>query len=243
MIRIHFFQHTYIVILSFFALGLLSSCESKQSVNVTTDNITEGVLEYVMEYPYLDSNDIGLKLLPESMVLTFKDDKYRSETVGGMGLFVAGFVSDNENKVMDYYMKMLSTKYITRFTTKGVEKFNSKFPAFRTEKLDATKTIAGLKCYGVKIIFYDNPVDDYVVWYTKDIKMSQPNWCNPYKSIDGVLMQYTVQREGLVARMTATNLILDKITVNEMKLPLDYKVVSNKKLIRKMEEAFLGFDY
>ena len=133
-------------------------------------NLSEGQIIYKISYPYLDSNDISLNLLPKEMTLTFKGDHYKAESIGGMGLFAAGFISDNKEKTMDYFMKVISSKYASRFTNKGVKRFHSDFPSYRLEKLDTTRNIAGMDCNATRVIFYNN-IDDLaskIKYYSKN---------------------------------------------------------------------------
>ncbi len=43
--------------------------------------------------------------------------------------------------------------------------------------------------------------------------------------------------------LSMTLIISDSLDINEFNVPLNYKVISNKALIRKMEEVFGGFEY
>ena len=56
-------------------------------------------------------------------------------------------------------------------------------------------------------------------------------------------MEYQVQQEGLVLKMTANSVQRDSISPDYFKVPLDFKIVSNQTLTRKMKEAFMSFDY
>ena len=201
------------------------------------------MIEYKITYPNLDSNDIGLNLLPQKMIFKFKDNKYRIHSEGGMGLFVTGFISNNEEKKMDYFLKMISAKFVSRFNTKGLKHLHEDFPAYRLDPIDSSRTIAGLHCKGTKVVYYSNVVSDHEIWYTDQIELTEPNWCSPFKNIPGVMMSYQVQRSGLVIRFEADKISQDSIPDSEFRVPLEYKAVSNKKLVRKLEEAFIGFEY
>ncbi len=231
-----------ILTLGLFVSLIFSGC-SDDKKPVSGDGITQGVIQFNVTYPYLDSNDIGLKLLPEQMTMTFKDDLYRVESEGGMGLFLAGFISHGKEQTMDYFMKIIGQKMVSRFTLKAMKQFHHEFPAYRLEFLDSTKTIAGLPCKAAKVIFFDNVVSDYTIWYTDQILIENPNWCSPFPKIEGVMLEYIIQRDGLVIHFQANDVVPGVIDPSTFAIPLDYKVVSNKKLIYKMEEAFMGFDY
>jgi len=120
------------IILLLLTVLFLTSCEGEKKSVFNENGITEGVINYTVSYPYLDSNDLGLNILPKSMDFTFKNNKYRIESIGGMGLFAAGYVSDNEKLEMDYFLKMISSKFVSRFNEKGVKisPYNSLFSLF-----------------------------------------------------------------------------------------------------------------
>jgi hypothetical protein len=222
----------------------LISCSGDENENyIAPGALNEGTIEFDVSYPYLDSNDIGLNLLPQKMLMKFKDGKYRIESEGGMGLFLTGYISDSKKKQMDYFLKIISSKFVSRFNDKGLKKLHKEFPAYRMEELDSTIEIAGYTCRGVKIIYYSNVVSDHNIWFTNEINLPESNWCNPFPDIKGVLLAYQVQRNGLVIDFKASRIINDSISDNNFKVPLDYRVISNRALIRKMEEAFIGFEY
>jgi hypothetical protein len=205
--------------------------------------VSEGSIEFNVTYPYLDSNDIGLNLLPSTMTMVFKNNKYRVESTGGMGLFLTGYVSDNDKKQMDYFLKIISQKFISRYSAKGLKSLHKDFPSYRLETLDSTRTIAGMECYGYKVVYYSNVVGDHYIWATDQIDLVGSNWCNPFPQIPGVMLAYQVQRSGLVINFEASKFTPSKLSDADFKTPLDYKVISNRALIRKMEEAFIGFEY
>ena len=49
-------------------------------------NISEGTIEYDVTYPELDSGNIMLEMLPSTMVMQFKDGKFRSELKTAAGI-------------------------------------------------------------------------------------------------------------------------------------------------------------
>lgn len=233
----------YRVIFLLLTIATLTSCEEETKSVFNKNGITEGAINYNVTYPYLDSNDLGLNILPKTMDFSFKNHMYRIESVGGMGLFAAGYVSNNTEKNMDYFLKMISSRFVSRFNVKGVKKLHKEFPAFRLEKIDSSKTIAGYKCSGYKVVYYSNVVQDHNIWFTTDINIPDVNWCSPYAEIEGVLLEYQLQRDGLVINFKANSVSNKKIDDELFSIPVNYKVIPNRALVRKMEEAFMGFDY
>ena len=52
----------------------LASCKQKTESVFYKDGISEGIIEFSVSYPYLDSNDLALKMLPNKMEMTFGKD-------------------------------------------------------------------------------------------------------------------------------------------------------------------------
>ena len=81
------------------------------------------------------------------------------------------------------------------------------------ELTDETKVIAGLTCH--KAVVTTQPSNEtFDVYYTNEIRLSDPNMTNPYKQIDGVLMEFQLSLSGLKMRFTADNF------ENSLKTPL-----------------------
>jgi hypothetical protein len=70
------------------------------------------------------------------------------------------------------------------------------------EPTDETRTIVGLECKR-SIVRLGDTGESFDIYYTNDIKLADPNMTNPYKKIDGVLVEFQLSLSGLKMKFTA----------------------------------------
>jgi hypothetical protein len=87
------------------------------------------------------------------------------------------------------------------------------------------------------VTFADNKTKPFDVWYTNELNIKDPNWTNPYKEIDGVLMEYQLKKYHLELRFNCTSVSKASIDESIFQLPSDYKIITPQ----EMEKKFEGF--
>ncbi len=196
----------------------------------------EGVIEY--DAAPIDANNPMASLAPSKMSLKYKDDKTCMEISAGMGLFFTTVISNPETKTLTQTVKLLNKKVFHVFDSQAIEKEVAKMPAITIEQTTETKEIAGYKCKKAIVKFNDNSHPPFSIYYTDAIKIADANWNSPFKQIDGVLMEYQVDKYGMEMKFTAKT--VNKIEVDDatFESPKDYKEVSQKEL----DEMFQAFD-
>jgi hypothetical protein len=58
------------------------------------------------------------------------------------------------------------------------------------KKTDDTGEIIGFKCQRAEVILPSMPDSVFEIWYTDEINIDRPNSANPFKEIDGVLLNF-----------------------------------------------------
>ena len=113
----------------------------------------------------------------------------------------------------------------------------SKIPPHKITFGTQEKTIAGYKCKNatVKVLHKTKPYT-IEVWYTDEIKVSNPNWCTPYKEIKGMLMEYQVEKLDVVMKFTATKVEMTEFTPEEFTLPEGYKKISYQEMEESLQQ-------
>lgn len=197
--------------------------------------ISEGIIEYDAEV--LDKNNPMADLAPDKMIVKFKDNKSSVDLSAGMGLFSTTFISDPDTKTMLQLVKLLNKKFAYIMDSTAVKKEIDSAGVITIEKTSETKTIAKFKCKKARVTFPGNTHPPYDVWYTNEINIQDPNWSNPYKEIDGVLMEYQMNRYGLAMKFTAKNVTKADVDDTSFELPDEYKLISKE----EMDELFKAF--
>lgn len=174
-------------------------------------------------------------LAPNKMTVKFKNNKSSAEMSAGMGLFSTTFISDPENKSMTQLVKLLNKKFSLVQDENSVKRENSSYPVEITPCKE-TKMIAGYKCEKAHVKLKDESASEFDIYYTKDLNIKNPNFANPYFTIDGVLMEYQMKKFGLEMKFTAKSVVNEDVDDESFELPSGYKPISEK----EMNDLFMG---
>ncbi|MCX7954197.1 MAG: hypothetical protein N3A01_03290 [Bacteroidales bacterium] len=194
---------------------------------------SEGVIEYDIKYLQSEKENPLISLLPTTLVYKYKDDKIMQKIEGWMGVFhLAGIVRLKENYKAGY-MKILGEKYVFETTVDGVSFGYDPYNKMVLKPVDSTKIIAGLKCKGVEVYLNDSTKPSFVVYYTDEIKIENPNCNNPFKEIKGVLMEYRMTFQKIPMKITARRVSNESVPEDEFVVPDGYQHVT----LEKMQEV------
>jgi len=173
--------------------------------NLTTKEISSGVIEYTISYPNPSEVTMSMDLMPKSVTYRFNKNKTCSEISAGMGALKTIVLTDFEKKSIVQTLNLLGKKYKVEFDKTDIDSLNNAEPALKIEFTEETKKIAGYDCYKVKCSTKDanGALINFDVFYTKTIKAPNVNWFGMYKNIDGMLMEYRVKRYGITMNFTA----------------------------------------
>ena len=173
--------------------------------NLTTKEITAGVIEYDITYPNPSEVTMSMDLMPKSVTYRFNENKTCSEISAGMGALKTIVLTDFEKKNIIQTLNLLGKKYKVEFDKADIDSLNNAEQALKIEHTEETKKIAGYDCFKVKCSTKDanGAIINFDVFYTKTIKAPHVNWFGMYKGIDGMLMEYRVKRYGITMHFTA----------------------------------------
>lgn len=186
-------------------------------------DISEGVIEYDVTYPDLDSNNIMLEMLPDKMVMTFKKDKYKSELKTAAGIIEMAVLADASTHTMYNMVKIFSDRYVLRLNHSQAKEMTDVLPPFNTEFLQEWETIANARCQKVLLDFGTSKSESYLFYFTDEINLVDPNWCTPYDQIKGVLLDYRIENYNMDMRLKATKIIPGKVDDAEFVIDDSYQ--------------------
>lgn len=187
----------------------------------------EGTIEYTASV--VDQANPMASLAPSKMIIKFKNNKSCAEMSAGMGLFSTSFISDPEKKTLTQLVKLLNKKLSLVQTEADIAKENANYK-FDLTPLKGVKTIAGYKCQSAHVKMHDDFETEFDIFYTTDLKISNPNFANPFHMIDGVLMEYQMKKFGLEMKFTAKTVKKEDIDDSTFELPADYKPISAEEM-------------
>ncbi len=214
---------------------LLTGCQ-KIEETLYGDRIQEGVIHYDVSFPYSQPEE-GLmsSMLPSKMKMKFEKGRYVTELTAGFGMFKMRFIANNKERVLHHALEMMKKKIVVEVNEKGARKMLEDFPELRIMPSDETDSLAGLPCKKAIGLFASPEEPPMDIFHTDRIALKDPNWCNQFREIKGVLLGYEVKRFGRRMRLRATK-IEKKEVPDEAFSTEGYKKVSVEKMNSTMEE-------
>ncbi len=182
----------------------------------------EGSIDYDVSYPDIDEkNDMMAAGLPDQAVYRFKGNKTVTHLSGMMGLIAMDYIADETTKTAIQTLVLFQNKYVAYLDEPLVKKVNSGYVKEVKLVPGEKKKIAGFNCLkAVALLESGKEVD---VWYTKEIGTPGTNWSNPYYKIDGVLIEFEIEKYGITMKLTAKSFSKDKVKDEDFTVPSDYK--------------------
>ena len=151
------------------------------------------------------------------------------EVEGWLGIFKSSFIKNRNDSQAVTLLKMLNKKYCYRGQGKdgyiGFEAYDS----IRIISDNITKNILGFECKHAKAILNSKNIE-FDIYYTDKIKIKDPNKFTPYHNIQGVLMDFQIEMNGLPMHLTATEFKSVKINDKVFKIPEEYKDVEKQEI-------------
>ncbi len=231
------------ILLTVLLAPILSGCDLiREKVDGVFDQrISEGVIHYKVSFPYSEESGLMASLLPDEMTMWFKDNIYVTELSAGMGMFKTRFIADSKEHRLTHMLKIMNKKMVLELDSLGTQEFLKDFPAMTVLKAQGMDSIAGAPCQRAVGIYHAPSKRAMNIFYTDRVDIDQPNWCNQFQVLDGVLLYYEMERFGKRMRLEATSIehksVDDKVFSTE-----GYDPVSKDQMKAKMEEIVKSFN-
>ena len=189
--------------------------------------ISEGSIEY--SATVVDKSNSMASMAPSKMIIKFKKNKSCVEMSAGMGLFNTSFVSNPETHTLLQLVKLLNKKFWMMQDENEIKKEIEDYK-IEIKPTDETKIIAGYNCKKSIVHYKDDSSPDFDIYYTKELNIVNPNFANPFYTIDGVLMEYQMKKFGLEMKFVAKKVTKETVEDATFQVPDDYKKISQKEM-------------
>jgi hypothetical protein len=199
--------------------------------------VKEGVIEYDITYPKVDPNSMMVSGLPSKAFLRFKNNNMVNDMSGMMGLISITYISNQTTKKVAQTLTLINKKYVSDISTDEMKQMNDSYLTGITQGKN-TEVIAGLKCKEAIVKLVNG--EEVHVFYTNEIGIKNPNWSNPYSKIDGVMMDFTMERYGLAMHLKAKSVLAQKVDDAAFDIPDDHKKISFAELEKILQELNPG---
>ncbi len=223
------YKYSYFIALLIVLIISLNSCNESSDIKRTK----EGVIEF--EINYLDNarkNPLIL-LLPKLMITEFKNNSTYS-TIEGF-LFKLNYITNYEKGKNATLFQIVDKKYMYLTDTSAAPFGYKRDNIVTITYTEKEKTIAGLKCNHAIAIF-QNSKDTVELYYTTQLNIKNPNSNNPYKDIEGVLLEFTVNMTGIHMQFIAKKIRKKDIDSQHFEIPKDYIMVTKEEMEKTVNE-------
>lgn len=203
--------------------------------------ISEGLIEYEVTYPKLEEGSVLAELLPTKMLMKFKDDRFISELSAGFGMFKMNIVSDTEDREFWQLVKLINERFKVSYNEEKAANSLRNFPAVSIRETGKTKFIAEMECMEAVVTIQGDSAESFTIYYTDKIRLEKPNWFTQFSGIEGVLMEYQVERYNICTRFSAVQVSKQEIADEELDVPEDYQEIAEHEMDEKLINIFNSF--
>lgn len=195
----------------------------------------EGEIFYNIKY-IKNPSSLPADLLPRELVISFRKDKIHTELNTPIGNSGVINIVNPEEGIYDTYLNMLSFKYCYSGSADDVAPGFSSMNEMSFRETGGRSVICGLNCREVEVTLKTKGIRRYI-WYTDEIKVTNPNAMTPFKEIKGVLMDFFYILGEAEMEFTADEVLVREISDSKFTRKENYRKVSGTfldSLIHKM---------
>ena len=216
---------------SLLLLFLILSLSQCKDTPFKSDKISEGYIEYDVQY-LGDSIDRFIQsFLPDKMKIKFKNHNTKNTLKCMSGLFTITNIKKYKKSTNITLVNFIDKKYKYIESNKDPSLFFQQRPDIIIKHTDSTKQIAGYTCKESKIIYPTKKLNNnqqFSIYHTDKIDIKGFNKQTPFESIDGVLLEFQLLFYGIPMKFTATKVTGKEIPAKEFKVPGNYKRINRK---------------
>ena len=213
------------IILVLLSALMLFSCQRQQ----TSKEIYEGTIVYKVNFPKTENKSQLIGIMPEDIEMSFKNNNTAMIIKGFAGSFRISFITNNEQNKYYSLVRIVTDKFQYVTDSSGIAFGYDMLKDMTIEYLNQTDTICGLNCK--KAIAHCPLINkDLELWYTNEIKISNPNINNAFKELKGVLVKFQVILSGIFMEFTANKIINEPVDDKVFEIPSDYKEIGKEEL-------------
>jgi hypothetical protein len=221
-----------------FVLNSLNSCSLKPE----KEKISEGEIEYFIEYLDNERENPFIMLLPRKMTTSFSNNSSHTKIEGFFGTFKLTYILDYANQKNYTLLQIMDKKYVYQADINN--------PAFGYKNMKNThlqydqqqKTIAGYDCKRVVASFNDEEIKDIEIYYTNEINLDKPNLNNPFREIDGVLLEFSVKLVGINMKFKANKISPKKVNPRLFEIPNGFTRITLTEMEKIVDDFNLSSD-
>lgn len=212
----------------FFVLVAISLSFSSYAQKAKKVKTFSGVITYDITYEGEDLDAATMGQLPTQIVVSMNGNKVRNEQISAF--YSMASISDLEKGSAIILIDAMGMKIGVNQTKEEIDKNKAEAdlqdPVITI--LDETKVIAGYKCKKAEVTMDEEVME---VYFTDEIAIPEGmNDNSGFKGINGMLMQYSINQQGLIMTMTVKEVKKTKVKAGLFLIPDDYEIKTMEEL-------------
>ncbi|MFP4448122.1 MAG: hypothetical protein ACLFPH_05265 [Bacteroidales bacterium] len=195
-----------------------------------SEKVTEGYIVYDIEYMDDSLNRIVKSVLPNEMKVKFKNNSIKNQMEGFSNFFNFTHIKNTNENTNTTLLTILDKKYKYTEKINDPSIFFKDRPDIQIEYTDEEKKIAGYNCKKIKIVLPGNNNDSekFNVYYTDSILIEGFNSHTPFRSIEGVLMEFQLDFYDIPMKLKAKEVKEREIPPEEFEISDEYQPINKK---------------
>jgi len=213
------------------AFVMLFSCKSDPRQR----KITSGRIDYKITYLNTNLDVKTLELLPKEMKLLFDEKQAVNNIEGLLGFYKLDAITDFHTRKCSTLLKVFDKHYLFKGRR---DEMMCCFDAMEEMEIRITeekKTIAGFECTKA-LALLPSAGDTIIIYYTNDIELKHPNATNPYREINGVLMEFELKLLYLKMRFTAEDYQSQTAEIGQAIFPKNTRFISRDQMTKLLNK-------
>ncbi|MCB0478208.1 MAG: hypothetical protein R2799_16205 [Crocinitomicaceae bacterium] len=230
----------YKILLFVLVIGLSSCGPDENGAGQSTEEGTshKGTVKYKVSYPYFKGESLAKAMLPKEMYFVYEDGLINTFTKKG-GLMRMGVMGSPKLDSVSMYLDFGNLDIRSNFSGTAIKSFIESQTKLDIQFVEGeTKKIAGLTCKKAIGKYMDGSNPDFTIWYTEELGVEKPNFYNPYAKINGVLMEFEMERFGLVSHCEAESYSPDLPEQHEFMLDTNFLQINFEKFENEIRDIF-----
>ena len=204
--------------------------------------ISEGEIYYDISYPCLEKNhESMLFLLPKKMIMSFKDNHYKNDFIFPTESSSLGIINNCESKSVNLIFGLGNNKKYTTLDSNSIFYLLDDLPNYIIQSSEEDSfNYLGLSCQKIKLKSLTND-SVYEIITSKDINISNVNWCTPFNEIEDVLLEYSVLQYGMEMHLKATKIKLQN-NIKSYNMEEGFIFLESKKYLSEIKSMLSIFN-
>ncbi len=212
--------------LMLFLILALFSCKREVAVS----DLDEGIVKFNVTYLQDKVGGYSQSVLPQSMIIHFKDNQMKTSVEGALGFFRLINIADLNDHRNTTYLKFLDKKYIFEGRKRETACCFGVLNDMEVEFTGKTKTIAGFTCEEAIASFPESGYESFPIYFTREIQLRKPNSTSPYREIPGFMLEFNTTMGSANMHLIAESYKPEQVNDDEFVPPTDYRPVSKTEI-------------